>query len=132
LGPQAFVDKNIAFPYEPGSIYKAITLAVGIDSDALSMYDFYNDPGIVQVGPYTIANVLKECSGDHTYLHALAFSCNVGMVRIAQKVTKYIFYSYVKKLKFGERTGIELAGEDGGSIPDFNTVSDARYFNNNF
>jgi len=54
------------------------------------------------------------------------------MVRIAQKVTKYIFYSYVKKLKFGERTGIELAGEDGGSIPDFNTVSDARYFNNNF
>ncbi len=132
LGPQIFVDKNIAFPYEPGSVFKAITLGVWIDSDALSMYDFYNDPGIVQVWPYTISNVLHECMGDHTFLHAFAFSCNVWMVRIAQKVTKYIFYSYLKRLKFGEPTGIELAGEDWGSIPDFNTVSDAQFFNNNF
>lgn len=132
LWPQTFVDKNIAFPYEPGSVFKAITLGIGIDSDSLSMYDFYNDPGFVRVGPYTISNVLEECTGDHTFLHALAYSCNVGMVRIAQRVTKYIFYSYINKLKFGAPSWIELAGEDGGSIPNFNTVSDAWFFNNTF
>ena len=132
LWPQVFVDKNIWFPYEPGSIFKALTLAIGIDSDALSMFDFYNDPGRVRIWPYTISNISDECEGDHSYLHALEYSCNVGMVRMAQTMTKYVFYAYLKKLGFGKLTGVELAGEDGGTLPDFNTVSQARFFNNAF
>lgn len=132
LGPQTFVDKNISFPYEPGSIFKALTLASWIDSDSVGLYEFYNDPGVINVGQFKIANVSKECEGDNTFLHALWFSCNVGMVRIAQKVSKYVFYSYLKKLKFGEKTGIELAGEESGTLPNFNAVSLARFFNNTF
>ncbi|USN54393.1 MAG: hypothetical protein H6765_07645 [Candidatus Peribacteria bacterium] len=74
----------------------------------------------------------SECLGDNTFVHALAFSCNVGMVRIAQKITKYVFYAYLAKLGFGQPTGIELAGEQAGTLPDFNTVSVARYFNNTY
>lgn len=132
LGPQTFVDKNIAYAYEPWSVFKTITLGIAIDSDTLSMYDFYNDPGRIKIWPYTIANISDECKGDHTYLHALEFSCNVGMVRIAQAMTKYIFYSYLEKLWFGKKLGIELAGEEAGTLPDFNTVSVARFFNNVF
>ena len=132
IWPQVFVDKNIAFPYEPGSIFKPLTLWIAIDSDALSMFDFYNDPGFVMVWQYPIANISSECEGDHTYLHALEFSCNVGMVRIAQAMTKYVFYSYLQKLGFGELTSIELAGEDGWTLPDFNFVSLARFFNNTY
>jgi len=132
LWPQVFVDKNISFPYEPGSIFKALTLGIAIDSDSLSMYDFYYDPGSVKIGIYEIANIARSCTGTHTYLHALAYSCNVGMVRIAQKVYKYVFYDYLAKLWFGEKTGIELWQEDGGTLPDFNVVSMARYFNNTY
>jgi cell division protein FtsI/penicillin-binding protein 2 len=96
------------------------------------MFDFYNDPGWVKIGQYTIANISEECEGDHTFLHALEYSCNVGMVRIAQAMTKYVFYSYLEKLGFGELTGIELAGEDSGTLPDFNFVSVARFFNNTY
>lgn len=132
LWPQVFVDKNISFPYEPGSIFKALTLGIGIDSDSINLYDFYNDPGSVKIGPYTISNIDKKCLGDNTFSHALSFSCNVWMVRIAQAVTKYVFYNYLQKLWFGQSTTIELANEEPGTLPDFNTVSVARYFNNTY
>ncbi len=132
LWPQVFVNKNISYPYEPGSIFKALTLGIWIDSDSLSMYDYYEDPWIVQVGQFTIANIEGRCTGTHTYLHALAFSCNVWMVRIAQAMMKYVFYSYLEKLGFGQLSGIELAQEQAWTLPDFNTVSKARYFNNTY
>lgn len=49
LGPQIFLNRVISMPYEPGSIFKPVALASAIDSDALSMYDFYNDPGKVEI-----------------------------------------------------------------------------------
>jgi len=132
LWPQAFVDKNISFPYEPGSIFKALTLWIWIDSDSINLYDFYNDPGFVKIWPFTIANISRQCLWDNTFSHALGYSCNVWMVRIAQAATKYVFYNYLAKLWFGERTGIELANEEWWTLPDFNTVSKARYFNNTY
>jgi stage V sporulation protein D (sporulation-specific penicillin-binding protein) len=132
LGPQVFVNKNISYPYEPGSVFKSLTLWIWVDSDSIDMYEMYNDPGSVQVGQFTIANIEPRCTGDHTFLHALAYSCNVGMVRIAQSMMKYVFYSYLEKLWFGKLTGIELANEESGTLPDYNIVSKARFFNNTY
>ncbi len=132
IGPQVFVDKNIAFPYEPGSIFKAFTVGIGLDNDEISLYDFYQDDMSIKIWPYTIANVDRLCKGYHTFLHALQFSCNVGMVRIVQRIGKEVFYNYVQKLGFGQLTNIELAGEEPGFVEDVNTVSAARFLNNSF
>lgn len=132
LWPQVFVDKNISFPYEPWSIFKAITLWIGIDSNSIWLNEFYQDDGKVSIWPFTIANVSSKCLWFNTFSHALGYSCNVWMVRIAQRVTKYVFYEYLKLLWFGELTWIELAWEQWWSLPDFNTVSVARYFNNTY
>ncbi|MEF2176040.1 MAG: penicillin-binding protein 2 [Candidatus Absconditabacteria bacterium] len=132
LGPQVFVDKNIASPYEPGSIFKAFTLAIGIDTDEINMFDKYQDNMSVQVGPFRIGNIHKECEGYNTYLNSLEWSCNVGMVRIAQKIQRYAFYSYLQKFGFGSLTNIELAGEKSGDISALNQFSMARFFNNAF
>ncbi|HRX64037.1 MAG TPA: penicillin-binding protein 2 [Candidatus Absconditabacterales bacterium] len=132
-GPQVFVDKNISMAYEPGSIFKIFTVGVGIDTDEISFYDFYNDPGEVKVGPYTIKNAdNKHCMGEHSFMNALIYSCNIGMVRIVQAVGKNNFYNYLSKLNFGQLTNIELAGEDEGSMESVTTVSLARYLNNSF
>lgn len=72
--------------YEPGSIMKTITVAVGIDSLEIRPNDRYNDEGQVEIAGFTIRNVSKECLGYNTYTHALSYSCNVGMIRIAQKL----------------------------------------------
>lgn len=132
LWPQTFVNKNISLPYEPWSIMKWVTMGVALDTDTIWLYDYYFDPGEVQVGEFTISNVASACKGEHTYLHALEFSCNVWMIRIAQKLSKYLFYNYVERLGFGKETWIELAGEESWMMPDFNNVPLSQFFNNTY
>jgi stage V sporulation protein D (sporulation-specific penicillin-binding protein) len=131
-GAQVFMDRNISVPFEPGSIFKAFTMTVGLDTDEIRQYDYYQDDGQVIVGPYIIKNATSICMGNHTFLHAFVNSCNVGMIRVVQKVGKEIFYNYLAKLGFGKLTGIELAEEKAGSIDNETTVSVARFFNNAF
>lgn len=134
LGPNLFVDKNIAYPYEPGSIFKTFTMAIGLDQNEIGLYDWYDDPeSEVKVWPYTIKNASKEvCRGTHTFLHALQYSCNVGMVRIAQRLTQNTLYNYLEKLNFWSMTNIELAWEDPWYVEGVWSVSVARFFNNVF
>ncbi len=49
FGPQVFVDKNISSPFEPGSIFKAFTIAIGLDTDEMLYQDRYQDEGSVKV-----------------------------------------------------------------------------------
>lgn len=130
--PQVFVDKNISVPFEPGSIFKAFTIAIGIDTDEITYQDKYLDEGFVKVGIQTIRNASKICDGNNSFLHAFIYSCNVGMVKIVQKIQKYAFFNYLTKLGFWEPTGIELAGEKEGFVDDVNIVSVARFLNNAF
>ena len=133
FGPQVFVDKNISMPYEPWSIFKAFTVAVWLDTDEIRLYDFYNDPGEVKVGQYTIKNSDNEnCMWDKSFMNAFIYSCNIWMVRIVQAVWKNNFYNYLNKLNFGQMTNIELAWEDPGSMDLVTVVSLARYLNNAF
>ncbi|USN57293.1 MAG: hypothetical protein H6766_02290 [Candidatus Peribacteria bacterium] len=116
-GSEVFVDKTIKYAYEPGSVFKPITTAIGIDSDEISLYDFYHDDGEVKIDigngiEFTIRNVSSSCLGDKTYLNALTFSCNVGMISIIQKIGRPIFYNYLEKIGFGHKTNVELAGEE--------------------
>lgn len=130
--PQVFVDKNISSPFEPGSIFKAFTVALGLDMDEVSYQDTYLDEWSVQVWDYVIKNATKVCEGHHTFLHALIHSCNIGMVKIVQRIQKYAFYNYLTKLGFGSFTEIELAGEKEGFLDNVNLVSVARFLNNAF
>lgn len=132
LWPQVFVDKNIASPYEPWSIFKAFTLAIWIDTDEINMFDKYQDNMSVQVWPYSIGNIHKECKWYNSFLNALEWSCNVWMVRIAQKIQRYAYYSYLQKFGFGNLTNIELAWEKAWDISALNQFSMARFFNNAF
>ena len=130
--PQVFIDKNISVAFEPWSIFKSFTMAIGMDTDEIRLYDYYVDEGEVKVWPYTIKNATKECLGNHHFLHGLIWSCNIGMVRIVQRLGKEIFYNYLTKLGFWKLTGIELAEEKEGFVDNVTTVSTARFLNNSF
>lgn len=139
LGPQVFVDKNIAYPYEPGSIIKPFTVAAALDSDEITLYDFYSDPdGEVKIdignGAFQYIRNADQghCIWTNTYLHALIYSCNVGIVDIALQMKKEVFYNYMQKMWFGSLTNIELAGESAGSLDTAATAGTARFFNNSF
>lgn len=131
--PQVLRDKNISMPYEPWSVFKTFTVAIGFDIDEIRPYDFYNDQWFVTVWPWEINNADKKaCFGENSFLHAFVFSCNVWMMRIVQKIGKETYYNYLEKLAFGKPTWIELGWEEEWTVEWVTTVSLARFLNNSF
>ena len=111
FGAGVYQNSAISSIYEPWSIMKALTVAIGIDSGEIQAYDMYNDGGSVTIDNFTISNVSNACLGYNSFAHALSYSCNVWMIRIVQRVGKALMYKYLEDFGFNEATGISLKGE---------------------
>ena len=132
-GASVFVDKNISSVFEPWSIFKAFTTAIWLDSDEIRLNDHYQDDGSVKIDIYTIQDADKSaCMWYHSFQEALINSCNVWMIRIVEALGKEIFYNYLNKFWFWDKTGIELAEEKSWSLPKSTAISMAWFFNNAF
>lgn len=102
--------------FEPGSIFKPITAAAGIEEKVITPQSTYYDSGSVKIDNYEIKNSDLKAHGTQTMTNVIEFSLNTGAVFIQQKLGREKFVEYVKKFGFGKKTGIELYGEEAGSI----------------
>ncbi len=110
--------------YEPGSVFKAVTMAAGLDTGEVEPTTTYTDEGEVKVGPYTIRNSDLKGHGEQNMIYVLEKSLNTGAIFVQQKVGKNRFRDYVKKFGFGELTGIELDTEGTGNIESLDKSGD--------
>ncbi len=110
--------------YEPGSVFKAMTIAAGIDAGAIAPTTTYNDVGEVNIGKFTIKNSDGKANGVQTMTGALERSLNTGMIFAMRKMGATTFADYVKKFGFGERTGIELESESAGDVSSLDSSSE--------
>jgi len=104
IWPLAYQNDAISWVYEPGSIMKAITVAIWLDTWEINAYSMYQDDWQVTIDNFTIKNVVKNCLWYHTFANALNYSCNVWMVRIAQRYGRAIAYEYLQEFWFGKKT----------------------------
>ena len=132
VGPLAYMSDPVASLYEPGSIFKPITVAIGIDSGEIRPSDVYYDAGSIKIDQFTISNLAKECIGQHTYTHALDWSCNVWMIDIVKKVGKNIFSEYIRDFWFGIRTNITMKEEVFAEIENVDKWSRSKLYTNSF
>ena len=102
--------------YEPGSIFKTITMAAGVDAGKVGPETPFDDPGEVKIGPYTIRNSDLKAHGRVTMTDVLAESLNTGMVEVAHRLGGPTFLRYVRDFGFGEKPGLELQTEAAGDI----------------
>lgn len=102
--------------YEPGSVFKAITMAAGLDTQKVTPDTPFEDTGEVKIGPYKIRNSDLKAHGDVTMTDVITESLNTGMVEVASRLGSGTFLKYVKDFGFGQRTGIELQTELPGNI----------------
>ncbi|MCC7288887.1 penicillin-binding protein 2 [bacterium] len=126
-----FQNAAVSSLYEPGSIFKPITMSAGIDSGKVKADTKYTDTGEVTVSGKTIRNSSNRRLGVQTMADVIQQSLNTGMVYVLMamggdlgKVTrsgKELLYSYVTKFGFGKVTGIEQAGEVASKIKDPST-----------
>lgn len=100
--------------YEPGSVFKAVTVAAGLEEMVTTPNDNFYCSGVKVVSGKPIK--CAEVHGHQTLEEALAESCNVAMMDIAEKLTKEKFYYYQKLFGFGQLTGIDISGESRGLL----------------
>lgn len=146
-GPDAFQNKAVSLPYEPGSVYKIITMSAGIDDGDVKPSTSFNDPGVLyldknpngpNVGPdgvhydAKIKNVASKCTGFVNMTWVIQNSCNTGISFVARKIGKSLFYSYMLKFGFNERTGIEFDDESAGKIAHFDQWTESELANHAF
>lgn len=98
VGLMAHQNLAVTAPYEPGSIFKGLTAAIGLDTGEIEPDMMYEDRGKVKIDEFTISNLdNNKCQGWHNFRNAIDFSCNVGMINIVQRVGKPLFYEYLRK-----------------------------------
>ncbi|MCK5062175.1 penicillin-binding protein 2 [Candidatus Parcubacteria bacterium] len=111
--------------YEPGSIFKAFTMAAGIDREKVKPSTTYEDKGWIQIEgwPKPIRNSDYETHGGHGVVDmvtVLSESLNTGSIFVMEKTGAEVFADYVKKFGFGEKIGIELETEGVTNIKNLN------------
>lgn len=112
----AWKNYGIQYNYEPGSTFKPLLVAMALEEGVISENDTYQCNGHKQVADRTIHCWKTSGHGTQTLGEALANSCNVAMMDIAEKLDNEVFLEYVSRYGFGEATGIELAGEETGIV----------------
>ncbi len=122
-----FLNPGIYSVYEPGSVQKPITLAIGIDLGKISPNTTYVDTGAVKIDGWTIQNSDYDANGRQTMIQVLEKSLNTGSVFVQQQIDKDDFYRYLKNFGFDELTGIEVAGEAKGDISNLKEKKDINY-----
>ncbi|CQR47795.1 Stage V sporulation protein D [Paraliobacillus sp. PM-2] len=109
--------------YEPGSTFKIITLAAALEEEVVDLEeDTFDDDGSMKVGGSTLHCWKKGGHGHQTYLEVVQNSCNPGFISLGQKTGKEKLYSYISDFGFGEKTGIDLFGEENGILFDLDQV----------
>lgn len=114
--PAGFEDLAVVAPFEPGSVFKIVTLTAALETTNLTpmtMIDCGN--GVIRIGK----RVIHESHGGHAALtmqDVLAFSSNIGAIRVGLRVGNEGMYNYIRKFGFGHKTGIELPAEGSGRL----------------
>jgi len=102
--------------YEPGSTFKPITLAIGLDCGAITMQDSYYCSGAEDfAGREQTVHCWKAVGHEaQTTEQSLGNSCNIAFSHMGLRVGGTTFYDYVKAFGFTETTGIDMPGEAAG------------------
>lgn len=130
---QLFLNQNVTFEYEPGSIMKPLTVAFGIEEEKITPDSTYVDPGVISIAGFDIRNAEDKTYGKASMYKVLDESINTGVIYVEQLVGNEKFKTYMERLGFGEKTGIDLPAETKGNIKNLeNTNKQIQFFTASF
>jgi cell division protein FtsI/penicillin-binding protein 2 len=115
-----FLNPNVQDEYEPGSIFKVLTMAAGIDSGSITPDTTYDDKGYVQLGKVHITNYDLTTHGAYgegtTMTQVIEHSINSGAIWAENQTGNSTYLSYMKKFGLDQKTNIDLPGEISGNL----------------
>ena len=108
---QMWRNRCINDTYEPGSTFKIITAAAGLEQGAVSLTDRFFCPGFRIVEDRRIRCHKTGGHGSETFLEGAMNSCNPVFIDVGQRLGAEAFYHYFEQFGLLEKTGIDLPGE---------------------
>ncbi|MGQ9837993.1 MAG: peptidoglycan D,D-transpeptidase FtsI family protein [Cyanobacteriota bacterium] len=112
--PSLFRNWAVTDLYEPGSTFKPINIAIGLDAGAFSADERVYDEGRIFIGQWPIQNYDYNQRGAHGWMSVsdiLKQSSNVGMVHLMNKLDPRQYYNALVRLGLNERSGVDLPFE---------------------
>lgn len=106
----------IATAFEPGSLFKVVTLAAGLDGGAATAQTTFYNQGYLTYAGGTIHDAIQLPPGQMSMTQALSYSSNVGAAWVATRLGARRFYATVRAFGIGTATGVELPGETAGFL----------------
>jgi cell division protein FtsI (penicillin-binding protein 3) len=122
-----FMNPAIERVFEPGSVFKPITMSSALDAKLVTPKTTYTDSGIVRIGGYTIRNFDERAYGVRTMSEVIELSLNTGAVFAERLLGNDRFATYVKSFGFGEKLGVDLPGELKGSIANLSQKAEVNF-----
>ena len=99
--------------YEPGSTFKIITMAAGLEEGVVSPDDSFYCPGYRLVDDRRIHCSNRKGHGSQTFVEGAENSCNPVFIEVGLRLGVERYYRYFTKFGLMEKTGIDLPGEAG-------------------
>ena len=104
-------NRAIGATYEPGSVFKVLTMAAALDAGAVTPDTIFNDTGSIVIGGVRIYNWDRAAYGPQTMVGCLQHSLNVCLTWVAIQLGSTRFYSYLQAFGIGHRTNVDMEGE---------------------
>jgi cell division protein FtsI (penicillin-binding protein 3) len=113
--PDARVDRAASTLYEPGSVFKIVTLSAAIDQGVTNPNEVVDcQNGAIYIAGHRIRD--HKAYGALTVSQILAYSSDVGAIKVGLRLGAPKFYDYIRAFGFGQSTGVDLPGETRGML----------------
>jgi cell division protein FtsI (penicillin-binding protein 3) len=113
--PESRVDRAASALYEPGSVFKIVTLSAAIDQGIVKPDDVIDcQNGAIYIVGHRIRD--HKPYGLLTVSQILAYSSDVGAIKVGLRLGAPKFYDYIRAYGFGQPTGVDLPGEGRGML----------------
>lgn len=115
--PDDLVNRATGFTYEPGSTFKAFTVAAALEAKLVSAESAFTLPPAIEVADRTIEESHPRGTLTLSVAEILAQSSNVGAVTIGLQLGSERFSRWIERFGFGRPTGVRLPAEERGIVP---------------
>ena len=123
---------GISHHYEPGSVFKAVTMLAALEEGTTTAGQSYYCPSVLEVGQDKITDSHERESMDMTTTKIMADSSNIGMSLIARDLTFSKFYEYLQKYRIVDDTNVDYPGASNGYLAPRDKWTEVQGYNISF
>ncbi len=127
--PEDLTNQATSLNYEPGSTFKAFTVAAALEEGLVTPSTEFTIPPQIEIGERIIKDAEEHGTENMTVAQILARSSNIGAVEIGQKIGATNYSKWIERFGFGKQTGVQFPGEEKGIVPKLDEYSGATMGN---